>query len=318
MPDAASHVFAGVVPALMTPCTPNRQPDLDALVQMGQFLVATGMRAVVYCGSMGDWPLLTDAQRMAGVERLVRAGVPVVVGTGAQSTRQAVDLAAHARAVGASGLMVIPRVLSRGTSASAQRAHFEAVLEAGHPLPAVIYNSPYYGFETRADLFFALRRAHPHLVGFKEFGGAASLRYAAEHILGQEPGITLMVGVDTQVVHGYVRCGATGTITGIGNVLPHEVLHLVELCERAAQGDVLAREQAMALEEALGVLSSYDEGVDLVLYYKYLMTLVGHAGYDLHLNASDALSESQRAHAQRHLRLFQAWYAQWPGRRARA
>ena len=44
------------------------------------------MRAVVYCGSMGDWPLLTDAERMEGVERLVEAGVPVIVGTGAVNT----------------------------------------------------------------------------------------------------------------------------------------------------------------------------------------------------------------------------------------
>ena len=43
------------------------------------------MSAVVYCGSMGDWPLLTDAERQEGVARLVAAGVPVVVGTGAQN-----------------------------------------------------------------------------------------------------------------------------------------------------------------------------------------------------------------------------------------
>ena len=47
--------------------------------------MAAGMSGVVYCGSMGDWPLLTDEQRRDGVERLVDAGIPVVVGTGAQS-----------------------------------------------------------------------------------------------------------------------------------------------------------------------------------------------------------------------------------------
>ncbi len=111
-------------------------------------------------------------------------------------------------------------------------------MSAAVDLPSVIYNSPYYGYETRADLFFDIRSRHPHLVGFKEFGGADSLRYAAEHITGKDPSLTLMVGVDTQVVHGFVNCGATGAITGIGNVLPREVLHLVSLCERAAKGDV--------------------------------------------------------------------------------
>ncbi len=62
-----------------------------------------------------------------------------------------------------------------------------------------------------------------------------------------------MVGVDTQVFHGFVNCGAVGTITGIGNVLPREVLQLVALCEKAAAGDAEARVLALELEQALGV-----------------------------------------------------------------
>jgi dihydrodipicolinate synthase/N-acetylneuraminate lyase len=306
-----NNVFLGVIPALMTPCTPTRQPDFEALVRKGKELVEAGMSAVVYCGSMGDWPLLTDEQRMQGVESLTKAGVPVVVGTGAQSPKRAAALAAHAARCGAKGLMVIPRVLSRGTSLAAQRAHFEGVLQAAAGLPAVIYNSPYYGFETRADLFFELRKKYSNLVGFKEFGGAASLRYAAEHIIGQDPGVSLLVGVDTQVVHGYINCGAVGAITGIGNILPKEVLHLVDLCKRAAKGDSIARARAAELDTALGVLSSFDEGVDLVLYYKYLMVLEGNPEYSLHFNETDALSPSQRHYAETQLSLFKSWYASW-------
>jgi 1-pyrroline-4-hydroxy-2-carboxylate deaminase len=306
-----TEVFAGTIPALMTPCDASRAPDFAALVRKGRTLVDAGMSGVVYCGSMGDWPLLTDEQRMAGVEALVAAGVPVVVGTGAQNTARAAALAAHAKRVGAAGLMIIPRVLSRGTSASAQQAHFEAVLTAGAGLPSVIYNSPYYGYETKADLFFTLRAQFPHLVGFKEFGGAASLRYAAEHICGAEPSLMLLVGVDTQVFHGFVNCGAKGAITGIGNVLPREVLHLVALCRKAQAGDVEARTRARELDAALGVLSSFDEGPDLVLFYKYLLTLRGEREYELHFQSTDALSVSQRAYAKASLGRFDAWYGKW-------
>ncbi len=304
-------IFKGTVPALMTPCTPERTPDFDALVRKGQELVGLGMSGVVYCGSMGDWPLLSDEQRMAGVARLTAAGVPVIVGTGAQNPARAAAFAAHAKSVGAQGLMVIPRVLSRGTSSAAQRAHFAGILEAAGGLPAVIYNSPYYGFETKAELFFDLRRQYPNLVGFKEFGGAKALSYAAEHITGQSPDLTLMVGVDTQVVHGFVNCGAVGAITGVGNVLPKEVLHLVALCEQAAAGDPVARRRAEELDKALGVLSSFDEGADLVLFYKYLMVLTGNPEYALNFNASDSLSASQKHLAETQLKLFQAWYAGW-------
>lgn len=311
MPEGS--IFHGCIPALMTPCSANGTPNFDALVETAQSLIAAGMRGVVYCGSMGDWPLLSDEQRQEGVRRLVQAGVPVVVGTGAQSPQRAAAHAAHAKSVGAAGLMVIPRLLSRGTSPAAQKTHFSGVLAAGGDLPAVIYNSPYYGFETRAELFFALRREHANLIGFKEFGGAQSLTYAAEQITSGDPSLSLLVGVDTQVVHGFVRCGAVGAITGVGNALPKQVLRLIELCRLAAGGDVAARRLAQELDDALRVLSTFDEGPDLVLHYKQLMVLEGHDAYVHQLNSADRLSPSQQAYLTSQWRLFKTWWSNWPG-----
>jgi 4-hydroxy-tetrahydrodipicolinate synthase len=299
------------MPALMTPCTADRTPDFDELVRKAKQLIDVGMSAVVYCGSMGDWPLLTDAQRQEGVQRLVDAGLPVIVGTGAVNSVSAVSHATHAQKVGAAGLMVIPRVLSRGNSPTAQRFHFEAILGAAPELPAVIYNSPYYGFETKAELFFALRAKHPNLVGFKEFGGPAAMTYAAEHITSTDDSVVLMAGVDTGVYHGYVKCGAAGTITGIGNALPRQVLHMVALAKAAAAGDLDARVRARELGEALEVLSTWDEGTDLVLYYKYMLELQGEDAYRLHFNATDELSASQRAWAKQQFDQFRAWYGEW-------
>ena len=207
--------------------------------------------------------------------------------------------------------MIIPAGAVARTERRPRSMTISTVLDAAVDLPSVIYNSPYYGFETQAELFFALRDRSAHLVGFKEFGGAASLRYAAEHITGRDPSLTLTVGVDTQVFHGFVKCGAQGIITGIGNVLPREVLHLVELCRKAQAGDVAARRRAAELDQALAVLSSFDEGTDLVLFYKYLMTLKGDAEYALHFNDSDSLSSPQRHFAKEQLEQFEAWYAEW-------
>jgi dihydrodipicolinate synthase/N-acetylneuraminate lyase len=308
-----TNFYHGVIPALMTPCNADRSPNYLSLVKKAESLMDAGMSAVVYCGSMGDWPLLTDAQRQEGVAMLVDAGIPVIVGTGAQNPKQAAAHAAHAVRVGAKGLMLIPRVLSRGTSPAAQRAHFSGILEAANGLPSIIYNSPYYGFETKADLFFDLRNKFPHLVGFKEFGGADSLSYAAEHITSSDSDLLLLAGVDTQVFHGVVNCGAVGAITGIGNVIPKEILHYYNLCQKAASGDVEANRFAQELSQALQVLSTFDEGPDLVLHYKYLLTLRGESEYQLHFNETDELSPSQQGYAQAQLNQFDAWWADWPG-----
>jgi 4-hydroxy-tetrahydrodipicolinate synthase len=310
-----STIFCGGIPALMTPCGEDRAPNTAALVRKAQELMGAGMNAVVYCGSMGDWPLLTDAQRQAGVAALTDAGVPVIVGTGAVNTRTAAAHAAHAQEIGARGLMVIPRLLSRGTSPAAQREHFAAILGAAPELPAVIYNSPYYGFETKADLFFDLQGEFSNLVGFKEFGGAEALSYAAEHITSRDENLVLMAGVDTQVFHGFVNCGARGAITGIGNCLPAEVLHYLKLCERAVAGCARSRAFARELEQALQVLSTFDEGPDLVLYYKHLLVVLGDSDYEHHFNETDQLSESQRKYVEAQLKVFQNWWANWEGRK---
>ena len=80
-------IFTGCIPALMTPCKADRTPDFDALVKRGKELIAEGMSAIVYCGSMGDWPLLSDEQRQEGVARLVDAGIPTIAGRSRTSTR---------------------------------------------------------------------------------------------------------------------------------------------------------------------------------------------------------------------------------------
>ena len=305
------HVFRGCIPAIMTPCNSKGEPDFDALVRKAKQLIEAGMQSVVYCGSMGDWPLLTDEQRQKGVSSLTNADIPVIVGTGAQNTLKASLHSKHALENGAIGLMIIPRVLSRGSSPSAQKNHFESILEAGKGLPSVIYNSPYYGFETKADLFFNLRKNYPQLVGFKEFGGAGALSYAAENITEAQEELALVVGVDTQVFHGIVNCGAIGVITGIGNVIPEAVLKLYELCIEAANGSVKSRQLALELNDALKVLSTFDEGPDLVLFYKYLLKLKGEDEYEFHFNNSDKLSESQSIFAKKQFKLFKNWWQNW-------
>ena len=88
--------FYGCIPALMTPCNESGTPNFDALTRKGRELIEEGMSSVVYCGSMGDWPLLSEEHRRQGVNALISADLPVIVGTGAQNTRNAVVHAVHA------------------------------------------------------------------------------------------------------------------------------------------------------------------------------------------------------------------------------
>ncbi|MFM7975356.1 MAG: dihydrodipicolinate synthase family protein, partial [Pirellula sp.] len=99
----------------------------------------------------------------------------------------------------------------------------------------------------------------------------------------------------------------------VGNALPRQVLRLSELCKKAAAGCVESRRLAQELDSALAVLSKYDEGPDLVLYYKHLMVLEGNPQYIHHFNTSDALSLSQKAFLEEQWKQFKSWWSQWPG-----
>ena len=120
-----------------------------------------------------------------------------------------------------------------------------------------------------------------------------------------------MVGVDTAVYHGFVKCGAVGAITGIGTALPKEVLLLTKLSKLAATGNAEARLRAQELEESMSVLASFDEGPELVLFFKYLLVLNGEEEYSLHFNETDQLNDAQRKYCEDQYNLFKKWFTDW-------
>ena len=100
----------------------------------------------------------------------------------------------------------------------------------------------------------------------------------------------------------------------MGSALPKEILRYIALCEQAAAGDPVARRLALEFSEALQVLSTFDEGPDLVLHYKELMVLEGNPEYQHHFNPTDRLSDSQRGFLHAQWKLFRAWWDSWEGR----
>ena len=310
----ALTVFVGVAPAIMTPFRSDGSIDFDALLDKRQRLVQAGMEAMVWPGTMGNWSQLRPEERKEGVRLLAKQG-PLIVGTGAPNTEMAADYASQAKEAGAVGLMIIPEVLYMGTVINAQEHHFSRVLEAGEGLTSVAYNNPpSYRYSMGADQFFKLREKHPDLKGFKESGGKEALTSAARLITHTDD-CFLVVGIDNELVHGVMGCGAVGAVTGVGNVLPDEVMYLWRLCQVARKnGDDKAWRLAEELDRRLLPLSDYDADPRLVLYYKHLLTLLGESEYQTQRPAEVVLGASERNEARAQLLRFQMWWENWPGK----
>ena len=168
------------------------------------------------------------------------------------------------------------------------------------------------------EQFFKLRERHPNLRGFKESGGKEALTLATRMITHTE-GCFLVIGIDNQLVHGVMGCNAIGAVTGVGNVLPDEVMYLWRLCQAAREtGDPEAWRLAEELDRRLLPLSDYDADPRLVLYYKYLLVLQGESEYQTQRPAGAALSPGERAEAEDQLTLFRRWWENWPGKNSLA
>jgi 4-hydroxy-tetrahydrodipicolinate synthase len=140
MPEA----FRGCYTVLVTPFTEDGAAvDLKALERLVEFQVAEGIRGLIPLGSTGEFLSVSPEERTAIVETVVRTAagrVPVVIGTGAEDTREVVRTSKEAEALGADGVMIIPPFYSVPTLAELVH-HYDTVAKA-IGIPIMVYNNP--------------------------------------------------------------------------------------------------------------------------------------------------------------------------------
>lgn len=136
--------FRGTFTVLVTPFTADGGAvDLEALKRLVEFQIAQGIHGLIPLGSTGEFLSVTPDERTAIVETTVRAAagrVPVLIGTGAEWTRDAVSTSREAEALGADGVMIIPPFYSVPTEDELY-AHYKAVADA-ISIPIMVYNNP--------------------------------------------------------------------------------------------------------------------------------------------------------------------------------
>ncbi len=136
--------FRGTYTVLVTPFTADgASVDLEALKRLVEFQIAEGIHGLIPLGSTGEFLSVTPDERTAIVETTVRAAagrVPVLIGTGAEWTRDAVTMSREAEALGADGVMIIPPFYSVPTEDELY-VHYKAVADA-ISIPIMVYNNP--------------------------------------------------------------------------------------------------------------------------------------------------------------------------------
>jgi 4-hydroxy-tetrahydrodipicolinate synthase len=225
-------MFTGVITAIVTPFKAGGALDEDALRRLVGEQIAAGIHGLVPVGTTGESPTLSTEEHIRVIKVVVeetRRRVPVIAGTGANSTREAIDLSRAAKQVGADGLLQVTPYYNKPTQDGLYR-HFKAVVDEV-PLPTIVYNVP---GRTSCDLLpdtVARLCDLPAIVGVKEATGSAQ---RAAQIIARCGDRMIVLSGDDATAFPLYALGARGCISVVSNVAPAD---MAAMWEAAAAGD---------------------------------------------------------------------------------
>jgi 4-hydroxy-tetrahydrodipicolinate synthase len=228
-------MIKGSIVAIVTPMHEDGTLDLDAYRRLIDWHITEGTSAIVAVGTTGESPTVTPEEHGELIRVAVETAkgrVPVIAGTGGNSTSEAIELTEHARKVGADATLQVVPYYNKPTQEGLYR-HFRAIVERVD-LPMILYNVP---GRTVADLGTetTLRLAQvPGIVGLKD--ATSDMGRAAEVLKKAPPTFALYSGNDDTAL-ALMLLGGHGVISVTANVAPRL---MADMCRAALAGDFAA------------------------------------------------------------------------------
>jgi 4-hydroxy-tetrahydrodipicolinate synthase len=222
--------FTGVGTALVTPFTASGDLDERAVRRLGRRQIDAGVHFLVPCGTTGENPTLTLAERIRIVEILAdEAGgkTPVLAGAGGYDTREIIHLADEMRKAGAAGLLSVTPYYNKPTQEGLFQ-HFRAIADST-PLPVIVYNVPGRTGVNVETATLARLSAIPNIVGVKEASG--NITQMAD-VCNAVPDDFIVLSGDDAITLPLMAIGGRGIISVASNEIPAEMARMVEAAER--------------------------------------------------------------------------------------
>ena len=277
--------FTGSLVALLTPFR-NGAIDWRAFGVLVDAQIAGGSSALVPCGSTGEAATLSHDEHAEVIRFVVEHAdgrVPVIAGTGSNSTAEAIRLTAAAKRAGAAGALLISPYYNKPTQAGLV-AHYLAIADAVD-LPLILYNIPVRTSSRIEAETIARLAEHPNVVGLKE---SDALDHTLDVFLHAGERLAVYAG-DDAVTLSIMALGGAGVISTIANVVPREMADLVAAC---AGGD-WARARTLQFRLLPLIRACFTETNPIPL--KHAASLLGICLDELRLPLTPMTDESRRA-----------------------
>jgi 4-hydroxy-tetrahydrodipicolinate synthase len=218
-------MFHGTLPAIITPFQEDGQIDEEGLRSLIHFLIENGVNGIVPCGTTGESATLTHEEHKEVVRITVEAvdkKVPVLAGTGSNSTAETIDLTLSAKRVGADGALLISPYYNKPTQEGIYQHYKRIAEEVSFPL--ILYNVPGRTSLNILPETVARLSEIPEVIGIKE---ASADLYQISRIIDQSSEGFLVLSGDDFTVLPTLSIGGSGVISVVANVAPKEMSNMV-------------------------------------------------------------------------------------------
>lgn len=220
-------IFQGCATALATPFTADGV-DYAALKRLVAYQLAGGVDALVVCGTTGEAATMSYVEKIRTIETVltqVNGKIPVIAGTGANSTETAIAFSRDVAALGVDALLVVTPYYNKATQQGLIR-HYRAIADALEQ-PVILYNVPgRTGVSCTAETYHALS-AHPNIVGVKEASGNLALVQKTRELCPED--FYIWSGNDDETAP-IMLLGGVGVISVVSNVAPRPMTQLAHAC----------------------------------------------------------------------------------------
>jgi 4-hydroxy-tetrahydrodipicolinate synthase len=217
-------MFRGAYTALVTPFK-SGQVDYSALEALIENQITKGIDGLVPCGTTGESPTLTEKEHgevIAFTVKIARKRVPVIAGTGSNSTAEAIHYTRHAKEVGADAVLLVTPYYNK-PSQRGLAAHFAAIADAVD-IPQILYNIPGRSVINMLPETVAELSRHRNIVGIKEASGNLEQMIKIRSLC--RPDFDLISGDDTLTLP-VLSIGGVGVISVISHLIPQETSRIV-------------------------------------------------------------------------------------------
>lgn len=227
-------IFKGAGVALVTPFTQTGEVNYQKLEELVEEQIAGGTDSIIACGTTGESSTMNHEEHLEVIRyvcKVTGGRIPVIAGTGSNSTREAIHLSEEAKRAGADGLLIVTPYYNKATQ-NGLTAHYTAIADAVN-LPILLYHIPARtGVTMTPKTMAGLCRDVSNIVGVKEASGNFSA--IAEMMNLADGCVDLYSGNDDQIVP-MLSLGGEGVISVLSNIAPRKT-H--DICEAYFSGDV--------------------------------------------------------------------------------